>query len=61
MLPWQPATQINLQPHDEPDSETQKTNYFGSSQFYCIETICAPYGTVIAWAKFAKAESPTNI
>ena len=26
-----------------------------------METICAPCGVVIAWAKFAKAESPTNI
>jgi len=26
-----------------------------------VETICAPCGVVIAWAKFAKAESPTNI
>ena len=30
-------------------------------RFYCVETICAPCGVVIAWAKFAKAESPTNI
>jgi hypothetical protein len=29
-------------------------------RFYCVETICAPCG-VIAWAKFPKAESPTNI
>ena len=29
--------------------------------FYCVETICAPCGVVIAWTKFAKAESPTNI
>src|SRR6266498_794453 len=35
--------------------------YFGPSRFYCVETICAPCGTVIAWAKFARAESPTNI
>jgi hypothetical protein len=26
-----------------------------------VETICAPCGVVIAWTKFAKAESPTNI
>jgi len=30
-------------------------------QFYCVETICAPCGTVIAWAKFANSESPTSI
>jgi len=26
-----------------------------------METICTPCGVVIAWAKFAKSESPTNI
>lgn len=30
-------------------------------QFYCVETICAPCGVVIAWAKFAYAEGPSNI
>src|ERR1700760_2181847 len=35
--------------------------YFTPHQFYCVETICAPCGVVIAWTKFAKAESPTNI
>ena len=29
--------------------------------FYCVETICAPCGVVVAWTKFAKAESETNI
>src|SRR6266498_995200 len=28
---------------------------------YCVETICAPCGTVIAWTKFDRSESPTNI
>jgi len=60
-LPWHPAPQINLQPHDEPTPEILRANYFGPSRFYCVETICAPCGTVIAWAKFARAESPTNI
>ena len=31
------------------------------SRFYCVETLCAPCGTVIAWAKFAKSESLINI
>ncbi len=34
---------------------------FISNQFYCVETICAPCGVVIAWTKFAAAESQTNI
>ena len=60
-LPWQPAAQVNLQPHDESTPETRRKNYFSPSRFYCVETLCAPCGTVIAWAKFAKSESPTNI
>ena len=36
-------------------------NYFTPGCFYCVETICAPCGVVIAWAKFDRAESPTNI
>jgi len=35
-------------------------NYFTPHRSYCVETICAPCGVVIAWAKFAKSESPTN-
>ena len=52
-----------MQPHDEstPSRVTHRKNYFSPSRFYCVETICAPCGTVIAWAKFAKSESPTNI
>ena len=30
-------------------------------RFYCVETICAPCGTVIAWTLFDKAESETRI
>ena len=39
----------------------RQKNYFSPSCFYCVETLCAPCGTVIAWAKFAKSKSPTNI
>jgi hypothetical protein len=60
-LPWQPAMQINHQPHDEPTVDNPRDNYFTPNRFYCVETICAPCGVVIAWAKFAKSESPTNI
>ena len=49
------------QPHDEPMLEMEYKNYFSAPRFYCVETICAPCGVVIAWAKFPKAESPTNI
>ncbi|KAF8063637.1 hypothetical protein FPV67DRAFT_1563606 [Lyophyllum atratum] len=62
-LPWQPVTgERNTQPHDQlPPEEQVRKNYFSPSRFYCVETICAPCGVVIAWAKFAKSESPTNI
>lgn len=60
-LPWNPARNRPVQPHDIPTPETQSAHYFSPSRFYCVETICAPCGVVIAWAKFAKAESPSNI
>jgi len=61
-LSWQANTTGQTQPHDEPEPDQQGSkNYFTPAKFYCVETICAPCGVVIAWAKFAKAESPTNI
>ena len=60
-LPWAPPITENVQPHDEPDTERQRNNYFTAPRFYCVETVCTPCGVVIAWAKFAKSESPTNI
>ena len=46
---------------DDNNREIQQKNYFGPSQFYCVETICAPYGVEIAWTKFDRSESPTKI
>jgi hypothetical protein len=62
-MPWTFPITINenVQPHDEPAPEPQRNTYFVAPRFYCVETICAPCGVVIAWAKFAKSESPTNI
>ncbi|KIJ91189.1 hypothetical protein K443DRAFT_115393, partial [Laccaria amethystina LaAM-08-1] len=60
-MPWQPATEREPQPHDQPTLDTQTSNYFSPSRFYCVETTCAPCGVVIAWTKFSKAESPTKI
>ena len=63
-LPWQPnIIQRDFQPHDQVQDvpEHPKKNYFSPNRFYCVETICAPCGTVIAWTKFAKSESPTHI
>jgi hypothetical protein len=61
-LEWLPRRQENNQPHDEDaPAGPQRNNYFVAPRFYCVETICAPCGVVIAWDKFAYAESPTNI
>ena len=61
--PWEPNRRgPNPQQHDDPNAEPQEPpNYFRAGRFYCVETICAPCGVVIAWTKFAKSESPTNI
>ena len=53
-------------PHDAPSEPEARQegfvkNYFIPGRFYFFETICAPCGVIIAWAKFDKAESPTNI
>jgi len=59
-LPWVPASEQRNQPHDEPMPETEQKNYFSAPRFYCVETICAPCGVVVAWANFPKSESPTK-
>ena len=62
-LSWVKASDHIAQPHDQPTPEksSQVKYHFTAPRFYCVETICAPCGVVIAWTKFAKAESPTNI
>jgi len=63
-LPWLPNHNPHAhQAHDEPGhgQGRPQDNYFAAPRFYCVETICAPCGVVIAWTKFVKAESPTNI
>ena len=42
-------------------SGSKYNNYFSAPRFYCVETICAPCGVVIAWRKFAKAEGVAKI
>ena len=60
---WEPHRRgPNPQQHDDQNTEPQPPpNYFHAARFYCVETIVAPCGVVIAWAKFPKSESPTNI
>ena len=60
-MPWQSNREPDTQHHDEPTPDIERSHYFSPSQFYCVETITAPCGVVIAWAKFPKSESPTNI
>jgi hypothetical protein len=61
-LAWLPTLNKQVQQHDDtPTPKNPKDNYFIAPRFYCVETICAPCGVVIAWTKFSKAESPTNI
>ena len=60
-LPWLTTPEGNVQPHDEEAPEPEQRNYLTASRFYCVETICAPCRVAIAWTKFAKSESPTNI
>jgi hypothetical protein len=48
-------------PHDDDeDVIIPRHNYFGAARFYCVETITAPCGVVIAWVKFERSESPTH-
>jgi hypothetical protein len=62
-LEWLPSPiEHDPQPHDGPSPPEHKLkHYFSPNRFYCVETVCAPCGTVIAWTKFARSESPTNI
>ena len=62
-MPWMPAASTHRQqPHDTDDSPGRApSELFTPPRSYCVETICAPCGVVIAWAKFTKAESPSNI
>ena len=60
-MPWQSSREPNTQRHDEPTPDIERSHYFSPSWFYCVETITAPCGVVIAWDKFPKSESPTNI
>ncbi|KAF8872290.1 hypothetical protein CPB84DRAFT_1818090 [Gymnopilus junonius] len=60
---WQPRSRgPNPQCHDDPASDPPlPPNYFSPGRYYCVKTICAPCGVVIAWTKFGHSESTTNI
>jgi hypothetical protein len=60
-LPWMPPAPNQVQPHDEEQQINRSRDHFIPPRIYCVETICAPCGVVVAWQKFQKAESPTNI
>ena len=56
----QPAQAVQAHDADQPAEEGRK-HYFSPNRFYCVETLCAPCGVVVAWTKFDKSESPTKI
>ena len=61
-LPWNLTDDHEHQPHDQPAPDPRRfKHFFGPATFYCVETICAPCSAVIAWAKFAKSDSESNI
>ena len=62
-MPWQTETRgTGIEAHDEETCPRNKiSHFFSPARFYCVETACAPCGAVIAWAKFSKSESETNI
>ncbi len=62
-MEWLPnPIQHDHHPHDGPALPDRAVkNYFSPNWYYCVETVCAPCGTVIAWAKFARSESPSHI
>ena len=61
--PWDPQRRGPIaQRHDDDNEDPPPApNYFSPARYYCVETICAPCGVVIAWTKFARSESTTNI
>lgn len=59
--PWQNQENHPHQPHDEENPEHVRKHFFSPARSYCVETVVAPCGVVIAWTKFEKSESPTNI
>ena len=62
---WNPQRRgPNRRRHDDDDDDEEpppSPNFFGPARYYCVETICTPCGVVIAWTKFPRSESPTNI
>ena len=61
---WVPHGIRGQQPqHDDPDDEPvdTKNNYFSANKFYCVETVVAPCGVVIAWTLFDRSEAPKKI
>jgi hypothetical protein len=61
LQPWQTPQNHPHQPHDEETPDHVQKHFFSPARYYCVETIVAPCGVVIAWTKFDKSESPTHI
>ena len=61
LQPWQTQHNHPYQPHDEEQPDIVRKHFFSPARSYCVETLVAPCGVVIAWTTFDKSESPTNI
>ena len=66
LQPWQNQQNLQIHPrrrHDDDDEipVPPPKHFFSPARSYCVETVVAPCGVVIAWTKFDKSESPTNI
>ena len=58
----EPLAHDNLEEQENEEvSGTKYHNYFSAPRYYCVETICAPCGVVLAWRKFAKSEGVAKI
>ena len=65
LQPWQNRQNLQIhpcQPHDDDENPPpRQKHFFSPARSYCVETVVAPCGVVIAWTKFDKSESTTNI
>jgi hypothetical protein len=48
LQPWQTKQNHPHQPHDEESADIVRKHFFSPARFYCVETIVAPCGVVIA-------------
>jgi hypothetical protein len=58
-LPWMQQRSSNQQPHDQEANDSQSNkDHFIPSRTYCVETLCAPCGVVVAWTNLQRQSHP---